>query len=91
MNNLYEGARDLIKKSDKTLRSIADSIGSFAKKVSKAISPVINSKLGKLIKSVVGTDRERAWKEMEKATKEVGTAIKQAILRILCSQVFKSN
>lgn len=88
MNNLYEGARDLIKKSGETLSSIADGISNFAKKVTKAISPVIKklgnffSKLGKLIKSVAGTskDRERAWKEMEKATKEVGTAIKQAVV-----------
>jgi len=35
------------------------------------------SKLGALVRSLAGTgkDRERAWENMKKATKEVGTAI----------------
>ena len=87
MNSLYKEISDFIK-SNKTLSAIADGISDFAKKISKTVSPVIKklgnfcSKLGALVKSLAGTseDRERAWKNMKKATKEVGTAIKQAVV-----------
>lgn len=87
MNALHKGVSDLMK-SNETLGAIADSISDFAKKTSKAVSPVMKKlgnfcgKLGALVKSLAGTssDREKAWKNMKTATKEVGVTIKQAVV-----------